>query len=65
MGLFVNLVMVSLASFECNVPNPECPVFNAVNNVIASSALTSPTIILAGRCLLFQNNSFDSNLCFS
>lgn len=62
MGLFVNLVMVSLASFECNVPNPECPVFNAVNNVIASSALTSPTIILSGRCLSeFLTRSFIVN----
>ena len=32
-------------------PNPECPVLRAVNRVIASFPLTSPTIILSGLCL--------------
>ena len=35
-GSFVSRVIVSLASLEWSVPKPECPVFNAVNNVIAS-----------------------------
>ena len=50
-GAFVSLVMVSRELFACNVPKPECPVFNAVNKVIASFPLTSPTMILSGLCL--------------
>ena len=62
MGFVVSLVIVSRALFEWSVPNPEWPVFNAVNNVIASSPLTSPTIILSGRCLKeFLTRSFMVN----
>ena len=58
-GGLVSLVIVSLVELACKVPIPECPVLSALNSVIASLDLTSPTIILSGRCLNeFYNNRF-------
>ena len=51
MGALVSLVIVSRELFACKVPKPEWPVFNALNNVMASDPRTSPTMILSGLCL--------------
>ena len=47
-GGFTSRVIVSRALLEWSVPIPECPVFNAVNMVIDSLPLTSPTITRSG-----------------